>query len=114
MNNLIDIITTAILIAGPIVGFIASLIVGPSIFSERSQWLKRSFLSSYLLILGFFPIFLTWSLSDLKVFEYKEIVSLIFRLLIYCLIGGVILAVLTYIRILLLERFSKNLRATKK
>jgi hypothetical protein len=114
MNKLTDIISSIILIAGPIAGFIASLITGPSIFSAKTQWLKRSFLSSYLLILGFFPIFLTWSLSDLKVFGYREIANSILHLLIYCVIGGAVLAILTFIRILLLERFSKNVHVPKK
>ena len=114
MNNLTGILSSTIITAGLIGGLIAYVALGPSMFVDRKQWLKRSFLSSYLFLLGVSPLFLTWTLSDLQVIEFKTVLKSVVLLLIYCLIGGAFLAILTYIRILLLERFSKNLHATKK
>jgi len=114
MNNLTETLISLIIIAGISGGLVASVAFGPSIFADRKTWLQRSFLSSYLFIIGLFPLFLTWTLSDLQDFEFKTILKSVLLLLIYCLIGGAFLAMLVYTRILLLERFSKNLRAAKK
>lgn len=110
MNNL----TSTIIIAGFIFSVIAYTAFAPSLFAEKKQWLRKSLLSSYLAVIGLLPLFLTWTLSDLQAFNFTTILKAVFLLLIYCLIGGAFLAMLNYMRMLLWERFSKNLRATKK
>jgi len=114
MNNLTETVISTIIIVGIAGGIVAYVAFGPSIFTDRKLWLPRSFLSSYLLIIGFFPLFLAWTLSDLQNFEFSAILESVLLLLIYCLVGGAFLAVLVYARILLWERYSKFLLSAKK
>ena len=108
MNNIINTFVLVIIPLGIFGGIIAYVAYGPSIYTDRKTMLQRSFLSSYLFIIGFLPLFLTWTSSDLQSFEFKTILKPVLLSLIYCLIGGALLGTLTYTRISLLEQISKN------
>jgi len=110
MSNLTDTLISVIIIAGLVGGAIGFLFFGPSINVSRQQQWRSSLLSSYLTVIGFFPLFLTWTIIDLPDFEFKTILKSILLLLVYCLIGGYIFAMLNYARILMLEQYSKELQ----
>lgn len=105
-----DLATTLIVgfgITGFIGGGIAYVLFSPKLSTDRSQWFKRSVLSSFFGAFGIFVLVLSMDAENLFSLPYKALWNSILVMLEYFLLGGILFALLNYARILILENHTK-------
>lgn len=105
MNTLTLFATVGIGIAGFLGGLIGYVILSPTPWDHKNQWLKKSLLSSYTGMLGLFVLVLamnaTYLLHELRADDFRAVLELVGTILAYVFPGGLILSVGTYLKTLM-------------
>ena len=102
MKDLASILIIGFGITGFVGGLIAAFLFTPKLSTDRSQWFKRSVLAGFSTVFSIFMLFLSMGAEDLFNFQGKALWNSILVMLEYFLLGGILLTLLNYARILIL------------
>lgn len=122
MENLKSILITGIGFAVLVSGLITFVILAPSPRKSRSEsFLKRSFVSSFIVVFSMFFFILALDLRDANLSQLNDIWNSFVPMLAYFILGGIILTFLIYIRTVMwkqkddfMKRWIEDLRNKRK
>lgn len=107
MKDLVSILIVGFGITGFVGGGIAYVLFAPKLLTDRRQWFKRSMLSSFFGASGIFILVLSMDAENLLRLQYKALWNSILLMLVYFFLGGIVLTLLNYARILILEKYNE-------
>jgi hypothetical protein len=103
MNDLRINLVIGVGIACFVGGIIGYVILSPNPWNPKEQWLKKSVISSYVGMFGFFILLLTLDQNDLinelQALDYGAIWKSVWSILVYILLGGILLTTGTYLKV---------------
>ena len=110
MKDLASTLIVGFGITGFIGGIIAAILIAPKPSTNRNQWFKRSVLSSFIGASGIFILVLSMDAENLLSLQGKALWNSILVMLEYLLLGGILLTLLNYARILILVKHTEMMK----